>query len=592
MSNDTLWGISSSASGRSWLLRDHTEREVDELARIYKLPQIVAKCLAGRGITAETANAYLNPSFREQFPEPSDFADMDKAIAIILQAVMDKTAITIFADYDVDGATSSAQLRRWLQQMGNASALYVPDRLTEGYGPSAMAFDTIKGQGAELVIIVDCGAVSHDAIAHAKSIGLTIVVLDHHLMGEGAMPMADALVNPNRNDDTSGLGYLAAAGLVFILLAGLNRKARETGMFTNESEPDLMKLAELAALGTVCDVAQLIGFNRVLVAQGLKTMRLLHTSGLAALAEVGEIEPPFSTYHAGFVFGPRINAGGRIGKSDLGAELLASDDGARCAEIAAELDRLNIERKAIEKQVQEQAEAMAEQQMPDAAILVVAGTGWHPGVIGIVAGRLKDKYNRPTVVIALGDDGLGHGSGRSVSGVNLGEAFSRAVKSGVLIKGGGHAMAGGLTLRADKVEQFRAFLTADIGAAALEAGSARKLKIDAIAGLHAVDMELAIALARSEPFGMGNPEPVLAFSRVFIAYAQELNGGHVRCRLETELGDASLSAICFRAKDRELADILLDRSGNACHVAGKLRIDRWKGREKLNFQIEDVALAD
>jgi len=586
-----LLHVEQSISGKSWRMREPDPQMVADIVRVHQTSEILAKCLVGRGITLETTQAYLHPTFREQFPNPSDFADMDVAVDLILAAVQNKTPITVFADYDVDGATSSAQLRRWLRQLGVEAGIYVPDRITEGYGPTIPAFSRIADAGAKIVITVDCGAVSHEAITAAKQMGLCVIVLDHHLMGAGPMPPADALVNPNRHDDTSGCGYLAAAGLVFILLAALNRKARELGLFANITEPNLLELAELAALGTVCDVASLSAFNRVVVAQGLKTMTHLQNPGLKALADIAETEPPFSTYHAGFVFGPRINAGGRIGKSDLGARLLASDDPSECAQIASELDRLNIQRKDIEKSVQQQAEQMAEAQGSTDPVLVVAGHGWHPGVIGIVAGRLKDKYNRPTVVIALGEDGLGAGSGRSVSGVNLGDAFAQAVAAGILQKGGGHAMAGGLTLAAGQVDAFRAFLIETIGAASLAAGQVKRLRIDAVAGLHGAGLELAKQLARAEPFGMGNPEPVLAFTNVYIGYADELKGGHIRCQLETDVGDASLAAICFRAGDRGLRDILLERSGRACHIAGKLRVDRWKGREKVSFQIEDVALA-
>ena len=588
MSSENLLGATQSLSGRTWQLRTQDEAIVADLVRTRQISEILARVLAGRGLGVKTAKAYLNPSFREQFPEPMDLADMDRAVDLTLQAVREQTPITIFADYDVDGATSSALLRRWLRHMGIESRLYVPDRLTEGYGPSIQAFDTIAKTGSRLVIIVDCGAVSHEPIAHARKLDLQVVVLDHHLMGDGPMPVADALVNPNRKDDTAALGYLAAAGLVFVFLAALNRTARELGLFADIAEPDLMQLAELAALGTVADVAQLTGFNRVLVAQGLKTMNRLHTPGLAALAEAAGVEPPFSTYHAGFVFGPRINAGGRIGKSDLGARLLASDDPKECAAIATELDQLNVERKQIETQVQEQAEQMASKQ-DDAPVLVVAARGWHPGVIGIVAGRLKDKYNRPAVVIAIDEKGMGHGSGRSLAGVNLGEAFSRAVQAGVLQKGGGHAMAGGCSVESDGIDAFRSFLIADIGEAARIAGQKSALKIDAVAGLHGLDLGLAKELARAEPFGMGNPEPVLACMEVFVVYAQELKGGHIRCRLETSSGGASVSAICFRAVERGLGSALLDRSDRPVNVAGKLRLDNWKGREKLSFQIEDLA---
>jgi single-stranded-DNA-specific exonuclease len=589
--NSALLGVTGSASGRSWALRSEDDELIAEITRTQQIPEILARCLAGRGLDAKTAAGYLHPTFREQFPDPASMKDMDKAVQIILAAVAAQTPTTIFADYDVDGATSSAQLRRWLRVMGLEAGLYVPDRLIEGYGPSELAFQRIADSGAKLVITVDCGAVSHQAIAAGKQMGLQIIVLDHHLMGEGPMPAADALVNPNREDDSSGLGYLAAAGVVFVLLAGLNRAAREQGLFAARTEPNILQWADIAALGTVCDVASLIGFNRVLVKQGLKGMGKLANPGLEALAAAAHVEPPFTTYHAGFAFGPRINAGGRIGKSNLGARLLASDDPAECLEISSELDRLNLERKDIESSVQEQATQLAEQDHGADPVLVVAGRGWHPGVIGIVAGRLKDKFNRPTVVIALDDEGVGHGSGRSVPGVNLGEAFSRAVQAGQLVKGGGHAMAGGLTIEVSKVDAFRRALCADIGEAAAEAAKSRALKIDAVAGLHGVDMALAQDLALAAPFGMGNAEPVLAFADVFVSYAQELKGGHVRCSLETDVGDARVSAICFRAKDRGLADLLLARDGAPVHVAGKLKIDRWKGREKVSFQIEDVAPA-
>ncbi len=585
----TILGVQASAADRCWVLRNEDEALALDIARVHQIPEILAKVLAGRGIDVASAANFLNPSFKEQFPDPSTLADLDAAVSLILEALQNQTPITVFADYDVDGATSSALLRRWLAHMGLPTGLYVPDRLSEGYGPSAQAFAKIADSGAKLVITVDCGAVSYDAIQAGRELGLQIIVLDHHLMGQGPMPPAHALVNPNRADDTSGLGYLAAAGVVFVLLAALNRKARELDLFTKYKEPNLLELADLAALGTVCDVARLVGFNRVMVAQGLKFMGNLHHAGLEALAGVGQIEPPFSTYHAGFVFGPRINAGGRIGKSDLGAKLLVSDDPGECAAIAAELDLLNLERKEIESSVQEQATQLAQTAHLNDPVLVLAAKGWHPGVIGIVAGRLKETFNRPTVIIALDETGIGHGSGRSVVGVNLGEAFSRAVQDGILCKGGGHAMAGGLTIKAEQVDAFRRALCRDIGEQAQQAAQNKTLKIDAVAGLHGIDMDLVHNLMRAAPFGMGNPEPVLAFSDVYISYAQELRGGHVRCRLETEIGDAQLSAICFRAGERNLADILLARDGEPVHIAGKLKIDTWQGREKISFHIEDVA---
>lgn len=577
-----------SVTGRIWLLDDAEAGQVAQIAREQGVPEVVARVMAARGIAPQDARQFLRPTFKEQFPDPFAFHDMDKAVEIILQAVRDKMPVTVFADYDVDGATSSAQLRQWFRALGLEAGLYVPDRLTEGYGPNPLAFEKIAASGAELVITVDCGAVSHDAIAHARELGLTVIVLDHHLMGEGAMPPANALVNPNRPDEASEYGNLAAAGLVFVLLAALNKRAREAGLFSDRPEPNLLELAELAALGTVCDVAKLTGFNRVLVAQGLKAMGNLSNDGLRALAEVSEAEPPFSTYHAGFVLGPRINAGGRIGASDLGARLLASTSQDEITDISHELDRLNVERKEIERRIQEEAEAMAERK--DDPVIVVAGENWHPGVIGIVAGRLKERFNRPSVVIALDDAGQGHGSGRSVSGVNLGAAFGDAAREGVIIKGGGHAMAGGLTVDADNIPALREYLIAQLGEQVAAAGKERRLHLAALAGLDGVSLELARSIALLEPFGMGNPEPLFAFAGVRIAWAQELKGGHVRCQLETETGSASISGICFRARERGLADVLLENRDVPVSIAAKVRVDRWQGRERIGFQVEDVAV--
>lgn len=576
-----------SVTGRQWQLDDADEKEVARIAREQGVPEIVARVMVARGISSGNARHFLRPTFKEQFPDPFAFHDMDKAVDIILQAVQDKTPVTVFADYDVDGATSSAQLRQWFRALGLEAGLYVPDRLTEGYGPNPKAFEKIAADGAELVITVDCGAVSHEAIAHARKLGLIVIVLDHHLMGEGEMPPANALVNPNRPDEVSEHGNLAAAGLVFVLLAALNKRAREAGLFEDRQEPNLLELAELAALGTVCDVAKLTGFNRVLVAQGLKAMGNLSNDGLRALAEVSEAEPPFSTYHAGFVLGPRINAGGRIGASDLGARLLASTSDDEITDISHELDRLNVERKEIERRIQKEAEMLAERK--DDPVIVVSGENWHPGVIGIVAGRLKERFNRPAVVIAT-EAGMGHGSGRSVSGVNLGTAFGAAAKDGILVKGGGHAMAGGLTVTEPNIPQLRTFLNEHLGAQVLEATSERRLHLAAIAALDGVSMELARSISLLEPFGMGNPEPVFAFVGAQITWAQELKGGHVRCQLESETGSASVSGICFRARERGLADALLQQWNQPVSIAAKVRIDRWQGRERIGFQVEDVAL--
>ncbi len=583
-----------SLSGKAWQARPH---DPDIARRLYQhlgISEALGQILASRSVAVEDGAAFLKPTFREFFPDPSTFKDMDKAVGHILDALASKRSISVFADYDVDGATSSAMLRRWFRAMGAEAGLYVPDRITEGYGPTIGAFETLKNQGVDLVITVDCGAVSTEPLSAARDMGLDVIVLDHHLMPEGTpLPPTLALVNPNRPDDTSGQGVLAAAGVVFVLLAGLNREARTRGLFTDRTEPDIIALADIAALGTICDVASLTGFNRALVTQGLKVMSTTRHAGITALAEAAKAEPPFGTYHAGFVLGPRINAGGRVGEADLGARLLASDDAGECTAIAASLDRYNAERRDIEQAVQEAALAAVEAGGADDPVIVVAGEGWHPGVIGIVSGRLKERYGVPSIVIALdARTGEGKGSGRSITGVNLGEAIGAAARAGVIEKGGGHAMAGGLSLRADQVDDFRAFLMKTIGEEARCAAAGRTLKIDALMSARGADRTFVDELQQAAPFGMGNPEPLFAFANMHVRWAQPLKGGHVRCTLEDANGGASINAIAFRAEDNNFAQTLLANDGQRLHVAGKLKADNYRGRNSVDLRIEDVALAE
>ncbi len=585
-------GVARSLSGKTWQARPHDPALARRFSQKLGVPLAMGQIMAARGVALHEGETYLNPTFRALFPDPSSLQDMDKAAAIILDAIADKRAITVFADYDVDGATSSAMLRRWLRAMDMDAALYVPDRLREGYGPSIAAFEKLKANGAELVITVDCGAVSHEPLAAARDMGLDVIVLDHHLMPEGGpLPPATALVNPNRPDDNSGQGMLAAAGVVFVLMAALNREGRKRGLFKERAEPDLIALAGIAALGTVCDVASLTGFNRALVAQGLKVMSGLDNPGIAALAKAAGTAPPFGTYHAGFVLGPRINAGGRVGEADLGARLLASDDADECAAIAASLDRFNTERREIEQAVQEAALQAVQARQQDEPVIVTAGEGWHPGVIGIVAGRLKERFGKPAIVIGL-EEGEGKGSGRSVSGVNLGKAIGAAARAGIIEKGGGHAMAAGLSLKEGQVEPLRAFLVERIGAAARRAAASRSLKIDALMSARGADLRFVQELQQAAPFGMGNPEPVFGFGAMRVRWAQELKGGHVRCTLEDASGGAIIKAIAFRARDQGFAQALLATGGPPLHVAGKLKQDNYQGCSRVDLRIEDVALAE
>ena len=408
-------GVSRSLSGRAWRQRPADAGVARELALRLDMSEPMARALASRGITLETARDYLDPTLKALFPDPSSFTDMDRAVEVLLEALAADRNIVVFADYDVDGASSAAQLIRWFRAMGKELAIYVPDRMTEGYGPSRAAFERLRSEGAELVVTVDCGAAAYDAVNAATEIGLKVVVIDHHLMREDP-PAAEAVVNPNRPGDLSGQGVLAAAGVTFVLLAALNREARRRGLFADRQAPDILQWLDLAAMGAVCDVTQLVGFNRALATQGLKVMSNWNNPGLKALLEVAGSKGPASVFHAGFILGPRINAGGRIGRSDLGTRLLSTDDPEEARALAAELDALNASRKEVEAAVQDEAVRFIEMQTnqdPDAPILVVSGEGWHPGVIGIVAGRLRERYRKPTIVIGVDPiAGIGKGSGR------------------------------------------------------------------------------------------------------------------------------------------------------------------------------------
>jgi len=496
----------------------------------------------------------------------------------------------VFADYDVDGASSAAQLVRWFRAMGHELPIYVPDRIVEGYGPSPAIFRHLKDGGAELVVTVDCGAAAHDALACAAEIGLEVVVIDHHLMRGDEIPAVAALVNPNRPDCTSGQGHLAAAGVTFVLLAALNREARKRGLFTDRPEPDLRQWLDLAAMGAICDVTQLTGFNRALAAQGLKVMSGWRNPGLKALLEVAKSQGPASVFHVGFILGPRINAGGRIGRSDLGARLLSTDDPEEAAALAAELDALNASRKEVEREVTEAAIAHIETESnePDAPMLLVAADGWHPGVIGIVAGRLREKYRKPVVVVGIDRAAnVGKGSGRSQPGVNLGRAVQAAFDEGLLLAGGGHAMAAGLSVRPDTIPELRAFLCERLAGETEIAAAEDGLDVDALITAGGAERALWQDFQRMAPFGPGNPEPVFALSDVRVERPMALRGGHVRCTL-TDASGGKLKAVAWRVEGSETGKRLMTEGG-AIHVVGRLKPDDWKGREGVEFEIEDAA---
>jgi single-stranded-DNA-specific exonuclease len=585
-------GVARSLSGRAWRERAADPETVRRHQLSLGLSEPLARALAARGVADGEGEVFLNPSLKAQFPDPSSFADMDRAAAILVDALERHRSVVVFADYDVDGASSAAQLVRWFRAMGHDLPIYVPDRITEGYGPSPAAFRRLKAEGAELVVTVDCGAAAHDALACAEEIGLEVVVIDHHLMllrGEG-IPRVSALVNPNRPDCGSGQGHLAAAGVTFVLLAALNREARRRGLFAERPEPDLRAWLDLAAMGAICDVTRLTGFNRALAAQGLKVMSAWRNPGLKALLSVAKGQGPASVFHVGFILGPRINAGGRIGRADLGARLLSTDDPEEAAALAEELDALNASRKDVERAVLDEAVRLIEREsnQADAPCLVVAQDDWHPGVIGIVAGRLRERYRKPVVVVGVDRAAnVGKGSGRSQPGVNLGRAVQAAFDEGLLLAGGGHAMAAGLSVRPDAIPELREFLSERLAQEACVAAAEDGLEIDALVTARACDRALWGDFQRLAPFGPGNPEPVFAAADVRVERPMTLKGGHVRCTLADASG-GRLKAVAWRCADTDWGR-RLTQEGGAIHVAGRLKPDDWQGRQGVELEIEDVA---
>ena len=585
-----LLNVTSSVRGQKWVMRCDDETLISKFTN-QDIGQTIAQILAGRGVEPRDAEQFLNPTLRHYLPDPSTLQDMDKAAARIVDAVEAGEAITVFADYDVDGGTSAAQLIRWGKAFGAKFGLYVPDRIKEGYGPSVAAFAHLKETGSDLVITVDCGASAENALKAAADIDLPIIVIDHHMMS-GEMPPAYALVNPNRPDDTSGLGHLAAAGVVFVLLVALNREAKRRGL---TGAPDLLSFLDLTALGTICDVVPLFGLNRAFVAQGLKVLSNKPNPGLAALAEVSAISAPFTTYHGGFMLGPRINAGGRIGQADMGARMLSSDDQDEIHGFAAELDRINNERKKLQdgilREAIEQVEHIPGFDSPNGPqVICIAMQGWHAGVIGIVAGRLKDRYNCPAIVIGVDAHGVGKGSGRSMYGVDLGAAVIKAKDAGILDAGGGHSMAAGLTVVEEKIPEFQAFIEDALRVDVIEARKKSAMKIDALLNPSAVGLDLIKEIDQVGPYGAKMPEPLFAFADMRITYAQRLNGGHVRCAFEDASG-IRLAGIAFRAEETGLAEILLAPNPPQVHIAARLKENTWKGRTKIDVQISDLALA-
>jgi single-stranded-DNA-specific exonuclease len=588
-------GVERSVCGRAWRdgLDARGQARALAIAQRHGLPELLARVLAGRGVEADAVEAFLDPTIKRLMPDPHTLTGMEAAAQRISDAIMREEKVSIFGDYDVDGATAAALLARYLRHCGLDPLVHIPDRIFEGYGPNVDAIRTLAEKGAKLLVTVDCGTTSLEPLAEAAKLGLDTVVIDHH-QADVELPVAAAIVNPNRADDLSGLGHLAAVGLVFITMVAVSRELRRRNFWSGtRTEPDLLSLLHLVALGTVADVVPLIGLNRAFVSKGLIALRRREHVGATALMDVSRLSGPPEPWHLGFLLGPRINAGGRIGRADLGVRLLLEEDATEAARIAAELDRLNHERRAIEAATLEQAEAEAMAALgleEKGAVVVTAQAGWHAGVVGLVAARLKERYGRPAFAIALEPGGSGTGSGRSIPGVDLGRAVRQAVHEGLLVKGGGHAMAAGVTLRKDALAPFRAFLEDTLSASVEAARRESALKIDGAVSANGFNLQLAELLARAGPYGAGNPEPLLALPSHTIAYADPAGENHIRVRLKSGEGKF-VNAIAFRVVGTPLGKALIDNRGRSVHAAGNIAIDRWQGEERVQLRLADIAAA-
>ncbi|TPN16366.1 single-stranded-DNA-specific exonuclease RecJ [Mesorhizobium sp. B2-1-3] len=584
--------VRQSATGVSWehRLTERQDMVALAIAQGQGVPDIVARVLAGRGVTAEQAERFLDPTIRDLLPDPASLTDMDKAAIRIAAAVMAREKVAIFGDYDVDGAASSALLKRFLAHFSISSEIYIPDRIFEGYGPNPEAMRELVSRGATLIVTVDCGTNSAASIDAANAAGADVVVLDHHQVG-GALPAAHAVVNPNRDDDLSGQGHLCAAGVVFLALVQTAKVLR--GRLADATPPDLLSLLDLVALATVCDVVPLTGVNRAFVVKGLQVARQQKNEGMSALARVSRVGEPLSTFHLAYLIGPRINAGGRIGDAALGSRLLATDDPVEARTIAETLDRLNQERQLMEHEMLAAARAEADAELAGGsgpAIVVTASTNWHPGIVGLLASRLKDHARRPAFAIAFNATGTGTGSGRSVSGFDLGRLVREAADAGLIVKGGGHGMAAGITVERTRLGELRAFFEERAAADVFRLQDEESLTIDGALAAEGATLALLDALEKAGPFGAGHVAPVFALPRHRLADARLVGTNHIRADLQSGSG-GRIQAIAFRAVDTVLGDFLFKNRGKTIHVAGSLSGNYWNGNRSVQFRIVDAARA-
>lgn len=584
-------GVAKSFQGRRWDLRAVDEVLVTDLVRQAGVTDAVARVLAGRGVSLDGCADFLRPTLKSLMPDPSLFVDMDGAAERIMRALEKGERIAVFGDYDVDGATSSALLARFFRALGTDIAVYIPDRAAEGYGPNAPALLKLRAQGVDLVITVDCGIVAYEPLAAARGAGLDVIVVDHH-KAEPALPAASAVVNPNRLDCASRQGHLAAVGVAFLLVVAVNRALRNAGWYAKQgrSEPDLKQWLDLVALGTVCDVVPLTGLNRAFVTQGLGVLAKRGNVGLSALARIARIDSAPTAFHLGYLLGPRVNAGGRVGQADLGTRLLSTEDEGEAAALAMRLDEFNAQRKEIEAAVLREAIEQVESRAGNMPLIFAAGEKWHAGVIGIVAGRLRERYDRPTCVVAM-DGGLAKGSGRSIPGVDLGRAVLAAREAGYLMNGGGHAMAAGFTVLAEKLDALALFLQEQVSAQLKGDPMIPTLNLDGAMSVSAVTSDFVQELSCVGPFGAGNDEPRFAVVDARVVKADIVGSGHVRCILSSA-GGGRLKAIAFNCVDDDLGHGLLTAAGGRLHLAGTIRADTWQGRTEAQLVIDDAARGD
>lgn len=583
-----------SSSGASWMMQPCDEFTATHVAQKYNLPILIAQLLLQRNISDAHIAEFLDPRIKTSMPNPFQFQDMREGAERIVSAIVAGETIAIFGDYDVDGATSSALLYRYLRELGNAPLLYIPDRAKEGYGPNSAAFDTLKMQGASLIITVDCGTLAFEPLKHAYDQGLDVVVVDHH-QAEARLPEAIAVINPNRLDECGDCRQLAAVGVCFLLLVAVQKLLEEDGYFISQKKPDLLSLLDIVAIGTVCDVVPLTGLNRSFVSQGLKLLNSSQKAGILALREVaGVMDKPLSASHIGFALGPRINAGGRVGRSSTGVELLTTDDTIKAKKLAEELNQYNAERRAIESHMAEEAMAQASAAVSsgeEQSVIIAVDRSWHQGIIGIVASRLKEAFHRPAIVISLEEEGYGKGSCRSVAGFDMGAAIISAQSEGLLLKGGGHAMAAGFSILPEKIDSFRSFINARYSTANCHS-AAPEHRVEAAIRASGVTLELAEIMEKLAPFGTANPEPLIMLQKARLLKSSIVGTDHVKTLwVDESIHHPALGGISFRAVETQLGQHLLEHVGRIWNVLVTIEIDHWQGQKRVNMMVKDAALA-